>query len=130
MDDVLEKLERCAAASLQMAGDNAVRFEESKTEAILSSRRRKQKRRQREIRVGASHGVRFSPEATRWLGFWLDSILSLAENRRRRIGETRQAEARLRRIASWPRPSCPVTRPSGSAGHREMVVPGASPGTV
>ena len=44
--------------------------------------------------------VRFTQEATRWLGIWLDSTLSLAEDRRRRIGKTRQAEARLRRIIS------------------------------
>ena len=31
---------------------------------------------------------------------WLDSSLSLAENRHRHIGKARQAEARLRRIAS------------------------------
>ena len=48
--------------------------------------------------MGASHRVRFNPESTRWLGIWLDASLSLAENRRRRIGKTRQAEARLRRI--------------------------------
>ena len=54
----------------------------------------------REIRVGASHTVRFNPESTRWLGIWLDASLNLAENRRRRIGKARQAEARLRRIVS------------------------------
>ena len=35
MDEVVEKLERCAEASLRWADSNAVRFEESKTEAIL-----------------------------------------------------------------------------------------------
>ena len=84
LDDVVGKLERCAAASLEWAGDNAVRFEESKTEAILFSKRRKHKRCRREIRVGASHRLRFNPESTRWLGIWLDASLSLAENRRRR----------------------------------------------
>ena len=49
---------------------------------------------------GASHRVRFNPESTRWLGNWLDASLSLAENRRRRIGKTRQVEVRLRRIVS------------------------------
>ena len=100
MNDVVEKLERCAAASLEWAGDNSVRFEESKTEAILFSKRRKHKRCRREIRVGASHRFRFNPESTRWLGIWLDASLSLAENRRRRIGKTRQVEARLRRIVN------------------------------
>ena len=44
--------------------------------------------------------IRFALEATRWLGILLDSTLSLAENRRRRIGKIRQADARLRRIVS------------------------------
>ena len=63
VDDVVEKLERCAAASLEWAGDNAVRFEESKAEAILLKRQR-HKRCRREILVGASHRVRFNPEST------------------------------------------------------------------
>ena len=60
VDDVVGKLEECAAASLEWGGDNAVRFEESKTEAILFSKRRRHKRCQREIRVGASHRVRLT----------------------------------------------------------------------
>ena len=96
LDDVAQKLEGCAAASLN---DNAVRFETSKTEAILLSRKRKHRQSNRAIRVG-NQTVRFAREATRWLGIWLDSSLSLAENRRRRIGKARQAEARLQRIVS------------------------------
>ena len=41
------------------------------------------------------HTVHLSREATRWLGIWLDSTLSLAENGRRRIGRARQAEFKL-----------------------------------
>ena len=41
MDDMTRKLERYAAASLRWADSNAVRFEASKTEAILFSKRRK-----------------------------------------------------------------------------------------
>ena len=44
--------------------------------------------------------VRFAREATRWLGIWLDFSLFLAENKYRRIGKARQAEARLWRIVS------------------------------
>jgi hypothetical protein len=40
-DDVVSRLERCARASLDWANGNAVRFEESKTEAILFSNRRR-----------------------------------------------------------------------------------------
>ena len=97
--EVVQRLERCAAASLEWAEGNAVRFETSKTEAILFSRRKAHKRCQAPIRVG-SQTVRFAPEATRWLGLWLDSELRLVENRHRRITKARQAEARLRRIVS------------------------------
>ena len=41
LDDMAQKLEGCAAASLRWANDNAVRFETSKTEAILLSKKRK-----------------------------------------------------------------------------------------
>ena len=52
LDDVVRKLEGCAAASLQWAEGNAVRFETSKTEAVLFSRRRQHRRCGRAIRVG------------------------------------------------------------------------------
>ena len=97
--EVVQKLERCAAASLEWARGNAVRFEMSKTEAILFSRKRAHKRCQAPIRVG-DQTVRFAPEATRWLGIWLASELKLVENRHHRIAKARQAEARLRRIVS------------------------------
>ena len=63
VDVVVEKFERCAAASPEMAEDNAVRLEDLKTETILFSKRRKHKRCRREIRVGASHRVRFNSVA-------------------------------------------------------------------
>lgn len=81
VNDVISKLERCAQASPEWARDNAVRFGELKTEAVLLSRRRRHRRCQREIRVG-SQTMRFAPAATRWLGIWLDSALTLRENRR------------------------------------------------
>ena len=75
-----------------------MRFETTKTEAILFSRKRKHRRTQRGFRVGGQL-YRFAPEETRWLGIFLDSALTLRENRRYRIGN-RQAEARLRCIVS------------------------------
>ena len=44
LNDVVSKLERCGAASLQWADSNAVHFETSKTEATLFSKRRKHHR--------------------------------------------------------------------------------------
>jgi ribonuclease HI len=99
IEDVSCKLEQCATASLEWAQSNAVRFEVSKTEAILFSRARKHRKSQRGVRVG-QQVVHFKPEATRWLGIWLDSALTLQENRRIRMGKTRQAEAKIRRIVS------------------------------
>ena len=97
--EVVQGLEGCAAAWLEWAEGNAVRFETSRTEAILFSRRQAYRRCQALIRVG-KQTVRFASEATRWLGIWLDSELRPVENRHRRIAKTRQAEARLRRIVS------------------------------
>ena len=48
----------------------------------------------------ALFAMRFAGEATRCLGIWLDASLNLEENRRRRIGKTRQKEARLRQIVN------------------------------
>ena len=44
--------------------------------------------------------MHFAPDAIRWLGIWLDSALTLQENRQRRIGKTRQAEATIRQIVN------------------------------
>ena len=99
VDDVATKLEQCARASLEWANGNAVRFETTKAKAILFSRRRKHRRCQRGIQVDEQM-VHFAPEATRWLGIWLDSALTLQENRRQRIGGIRQGEARIRRIVN------------------------------
>ena len=73
--------------------------------------------------------VHFASEASRWLGIWLDPTLVLVENRGRRIGRMRQAEARLRRIAStyvvpprppgvfrWPWRRAPFSTPPSSPG--------------
>ena len=44
--------------------------------------------------------VHFAKEATRWLGVWIDSALTLVGNRRRCINRARQAEARIRRLVN------------------------------
>ena len=102
IDDVVTGLEQCAAATLRWADSNAVRFEMSKTEAMLLSRRKKhwQAKGEKVIHVGEGHSVRFNREATRWLGIWLDSALTLRENRQRCLGRARKAEARIRRLVT------------------------------
>ena len=44
LDDVVKKLEGCAAASLRWAESNAVQFETTKAEAVLFSRRNRHRR--------------------------------------------------------------------------------------
>ena len=48
-------------------------------------------------RVG-NHQVAYNKEATRWLGVYLDSSLTLKEHHRTRMRKARQAEGRLRRL--------------------------------
>ena len=76
-DQVARKLERCATTTLGWAQRNAVTFETEKTEAILFTRKRNRMREVRQnIKVG-THSVKFSREAVRWLGVWLDAKLTL-----------------------------------------------------
>ena len=51
----------------------------------------------RKIQVG-NHQVAYNKEATRWLGVYLDSSLTLKEHHRTRMRKARQAEGRLRRL--------------------------------
>ena len=59
----------------------------------------RQKRGEKVIREG-NQTVHPTRESTRWPWIWLASTLTLAENRRRGMGKTRQAKARLRRIVN------------------------------
>ena len=95
----LARMEQCASASLEWAQNNVVRFEMTKTEAILFSRKRKHRRCQVPIQV-EDQTIHFAPEVTRWLGIWPGSALTLQENRRRRVERIRQAGARIRRIVN------------------------------
>ena len=81
------------------AGDNAVGFGASKTEAVLLSRKRGLGQRigSRAVRVG-DREVPFAREAIRWLGVWLDSSLTLRESRRRVLKRARRAEAAVQKL--------------------------------
>ena len=56
LNGVISKLERCAAASLQWADNNAVCFEMPKTEKILFSKKGSHRRCSRDIQVGSQTG--------------------------------------------------------------------------
>ena len=81
MDAIRESLEMCARESIRWGERNAVRFEESQTEALLLSKKRGI-REERGVEVGGKV-FPFAKGATRWLGVWLDWTLSLRVSRRR-----------------------------------------------
>ena len=101
IEEVTQGLERAAAESLRWAESNAVRFETAKTEAILLSRRRGHGRTRtcRAIRVGDQE-IHFARKATRWLGVWIDSALTLRDSRRQVLNRAKGAEAAVRRLVS------------------------------
>jgi len=76
-----QRLERCAAETTNWAKKNACQFNIKKTEAMLFTRRRKNKepKMNARVRVG-SHEVLYNKEATRWLGVWLDDMLTLNDH--------------------------------------------------
>jgi len=73
-----QRLERCAAETTIWAKKNACQFDIEKTEAMLFTRRRKNRKPKMNARVSVgNHEVPYNNEATRWLGVWLDDILTL-----------------------------------------------------
>ena len=73
-------------------------FDTSKTEAIVLSRRRwTNTANARGIQAG-DKTLHFNKHATRWLGVWLDSKLTLKEHHDTRLKIARNAQNKLRRI--------------------------------
>jgi hypothetical protein len=96
--EVTVKLNKCAATCLTWAQDNAVRFEEDKTEAILFSRRREHQRGSEEAVVVGNHAAPFNEQAIRWLGFWLDPKLTLNHHHQKWLAKAKQQQARISRL--------------------------------
>ena len=89
------KLSEAAAAAIAWAGDNGVAFDHGKTEAAIFQRKRRAPTAT--VAVGPNE-VPFNREATRWLGVWLDSQITLKGHHATRMKEGRKAMARLRRL--------------------------------
>jgi hypothetical protein len=85
-----QRLEACAREAQIWAKENACQFDIEKTEAILFTRRRsnKEPKMKAKIRVG-SHEVQYNKEATRWLGVWLDSMLTLNDHTKKTFAKAR-----------------------------------------
>ena len=93
--EVAAKLSAAAAASIEWANGNGVAFDHSKSEAALF--RKKKKTTAATVTVG-DNLVPFNKEATRWLGVWLDSQLTLRDHHATRLKQGHKAMARLRRL--------------------------------
>jgi len=93
---VAAKLSEAAAASIDWAARNGVAFDHGKTEAAVF--RGEKTTPTATAKVGAN-SVPFNKEATRWLGIWLDSQLTLKDHHAIRPKDGKKAMARLRRLA-------------------------------
>jgi hypothetical protein len=95
------QLEAIATDAIQWGSDNKVEFEVSKTEVLVFSRRRKilQDAKSATVRIG-KQTFTIKQEATRWLGFWLDSKLLFKTHFENRMASARGA---LQRVSSLSR---------------------------
>jgi hypothetical protein len=94
-EEVAAKLAEVAAASLDWSRDNGVAFDHGKTEAALFWKSRAALTAT--IQVG-TNDIPFNTEATRWLGVWLDSQLTLKEHHAIRLKEGKKTLGRLRQL--------------------------------
>jgi len=101
VQEVCQQLEQAAAIAIQWGYNHAVQFDAEKTEAVLFTRKRgkclKEQIQRARIQVG-EHQVVFNQEATRWLGVWLDSGLTLKTHYQTRLRKARTAEARVQAL--------------------------------
>jgi len=97
LEDGTRQLECIAKDTMQWGSDNRVEFEVSKTEVLLFSRRRKiiQAADKVVVRIG-EQTFALKHEATKWLGFWLDSKLSFKTHFENRMASAKGA---LQRVA-------------------------------
>jgi len=94
-EEVAGKLLLAAAAAIEWAGKNGVEFDRGKTEAVIFWRKkRKGTQTEARVKVGDKE-VSFNRAATRWLGVWLDSQLTLKEHHVTRLKSGRNAMSRL-----------------------------------
>jgi len=95
--EVAAKLSQAAAAAIEWAGQNGVAFDRGKTEAAMFWQKKKGTVAAAKVKVGDSE-VPFNKDATRWLGVWLDSQLTLKEHHATRLKSGRNAMTRLCRL--------------------------------
>ena len=99
MGEYTQRLERCAEGAESWAKENACQFDIEKTEAMLFTckRNNKEPKMKARVRVG-NHKVRYNKEATRWLGMWLDDMLTLNDHTKKTLAKARKAQNRVRSL--------------------------------
>jgi hypothetical protein len=100
VNQVVRKLEACAAESIEWASMRDLQFDSAMKKAALFTQRIGHKKHLRpkltaKIKVGDGF-VRFNKEATRWLGAWMDAHLMFKKHYNRCMMKARAAEAQLR----------------------------------
>jgi len=94
-----QRLEECASETTIWAEKNACQCEIEKTEAMLFTRRRKNKEPKMNARVKVgSHEVSYNEEATRWLGVCLDDMLTLNDHTKKTLAKARKAQNKVRSV--------------------------------
>jgi hypothetical protein len=92
-----QRLKRCAAKAQIWAKENACEFDIETTEAMLFTRRRRNEepKMTARVRVG-NHEVSYNKQATKWLGVWLDDMLTLNDHTKRTLAKATTAQNRVR----------------------------------
>jgi len=89
-----QRLEGCAKETQIWAKENACQFDIEKTEAILFTRKRNNKEPKMKAKIKVrNHEVQYNKEATRWLGVWLDSMLTLNDHTKRPLQRQEELKA-------------------------------------
>ena len=91
-----QRLEGYAKEAQIWGKENACQFDIEKTEVILLTQKRsnKEPKTNAKIRVG-NHETQYNKEETRWLGVWLDSMLTLNGHTKRILVNARRAQNRV-----------------------------------
>jgi len=94
-----QRLEGCAKEAQIWAKENACQFDIEKTEAMLFTRRgnNKEPKMKAKIRIG-NHEVQYNKQATRWLGVWLDSMLTLNDHMKKTFAKARRAQSSVQSL--------------------------------
>jgi len=102
VNHVVSILERCPAKIIEWASRRGLLFDTATTQPVLFTyslghRRHLRPKLTAKIRVG-NMSIRFNPQATCWLGVWLDGHLTFQEHDNRCMRNARAAEAGLRTL--------------------------------